>query len=52
MRVEYELSPSELEDILNLLKGICDVTGVRDSVSRTVFERLHEKYCKQSRVVL
>ena len=46
MRVEYELSVNELKNILELLKNICDAYGVRDSVSRTVFERLHEKYCK------
>ena len=46
MRVEYELSTNELEDILSLLRDICDITGVKDSVSRTVFTRLHEKYCK------
>ena len=46
MKVEYELSTNELKDILELLRGICDISGVKDSLSRTVFERLHEKYCK------
>ena len=46
MRVEYELSPNELKDILDLFKGICDIYGVKDSVSRKVFNRLHERYCK------
>ena len=46
MRIEYELSPKELEDILKLFRGICDITGVKDSVSREVFNRLHERYCK------
>ena len=46
MKVEYELSPNELKDIIDLLKDICDISGVRDSLSRTVFERLREKYCK------
>ena len=46
MRVEYELSPSELKDILDLFKDVCDIYGVKDSVSREVFNRLHEKYCK------
>ena len=46
MKVEYELTINELKSILDLLKGICDVYGVRDTLSRTVFDRLHEKYCK------
>ena len=46
MKVEYELSTNELKDILELLRGICDISGVKDSLSRTVFEGLHEKYCK------
>ena len=46
MRVEYELSVNELKDILELLRDICDISGVKDGISRTVFERLHEKYCK------
>ena len=46
MKVQYELSTNELEDILGLLRDICDISGVKDSMSRTVFERLHEKYCK------
>ena len=46
MRVEYELSTKELEDILELFRSVCDIYGVKDSISRTVFERLHKKYCK------
>ena len=46
MKVEYELTTNELEDILELLRDICDISGVKDSLSRTVFERLHERYCK------
>ena len=46
MRVEYELSTNELKDILELLRGICDIYGVKESVSNEVFEKLHEKYCK------
>ena len=46
MRVEYELTPNELEEILELLRSVCDISGVKDSVSRAVFNKLHEKYCK------
>ena len=46
MRVEYEFSTNELKDILELLRGICDISEVKDSLSRVVFDRLHEKYCK------
>ena len=46
MKVQYELSPEELKDILELLRDICDLYGVKDSLRRTVFERLQKIYCK------
>ena len=46
MRVDYELSVEELEKLLGLLRDICDISGVKESLSRKVYDRLHEKYCK------
>ena len=46
MTIKYELSTTELENILKLLRGICDISGVKDSVSNAAFDRLHKRYCK------
>ena len=46
MKVQYELSVSELKAILELIQELCRRTGIDECVSRSLFRQLNEKHFK------
>ena len=46
MTVKYELSVSELKALLELLAEVCKRSGLDEVVTRSLFQRLNEKYFK------
>ena len=43
MKVQYELSVSELKALLELIQELCRRTGIDECVSRSLFRKLNEK---------
>ena len=44
MKVQYELSVSELKALLELIQELCRRTGLDECVSRALFKKLNEKH--------
>lgn len=44
MKVQYELSISELKALLELLAEVCKRTGIDETLSRSIFRKLNEKH--------
>lgn len=44
MKVQYELSVSELKALLELIQELCRRTGLDESISRSLFRKLNEKH--------
>lgn len=43
MKVQYELSVSELKALLELIAELCKRNGIDEVVSRSLFKKLNEK---------
>ena len=43
MKVQYELSVSELKALLELIQELCKRAGLDECVSRALFKKLNEK---------
>ena len=43
MRVEYELSVSELKALIELIAELCKRAGIDECVSRSLFRKLNER---------
>ena len=46
MKVQYELSISELKALLELLQEVCKRSGINETVSKALFKKLNEKHFK------
>ena len=46
MKIEYELSVSELKALIELISELCRRAGIDECVSRSLFRRLNEKHFK------
>ena len=46
MKVQYELSVSELKALIELVQELCRRTGLDESISKTLFKKLNEKHFK------
>ena len=46
MKVQYELSISELKALLELIAELCKRNGIDEVVSRSLFRELNEKHFK------
>ena len=46
MKVQYEISISELKALLELIQELCKRTGLDESISRSLFRKLNEKHFK------
>ena len=46
MKVQYELSVSELKALLELIQELCRRTGLDETLSRALFHKLNEKHFK------
>ena len=46
MKVQYELSVSELKALLELIQELCRRTGLDETLSRSIFKKLNEKHFK------
>ena len=46
MKITYELSVSELKNLLELIQELCKRTGLDEAVTRSLFRKLNEKYLK------
>ena len=46
MKVQYELSVSELKALLELIQELCRRTGLDETLSRSLFRKLNEKHFK------
>ena len=46
MKVQYELSVSELKALIELIAEICKRTGIDETISRSLFRKLNEKHFK------
>ena len=46
MKITYELSVSELKNLLELIQELCKRTGLDEAVTRSLFRELNEKYFK------
>lgn len=44
MKVQYELSVSELKALLELIQELCRRTGLDETLSRSLFKKLNEKH--------
>ena len=44
MKVQYELSVSELKALLELIQELCKRNGIDEVVSRSIFKKLNEKH--------
>lgn len=46
MKVQYELSVSELKAILEIIQELAKRTGLDEVVTRSLFKKLNEKHFK------
>ena len=46
MKVQYEMSVSELKALLELLGELCRRNGLDEVVTRSLFKKLNEKHFK------
>ena len=46
MKITYELSISELKELLELIQELCKRTGLDEVVTRSLFRKLNEKHFK------
>ena len=46
MKVQYELTVSELKALIELIQELCKRTGIDEVVSRSLFRKLNEKHFK------
>ena len=46
MKVQYELSVSELKALVELIQELCKRAGMDEIVTRALFRRLNEKHFK------
>ena len=44
MKVQYEISISELKALLELIQELCKRTGLDETLSRSLFRKLNEKH--------
>ena len=44
MKVQYELSVSELKALIELIAELCKRNGIDEVVSRSLFRKLNEKH--------
>ena len=44
MKVQYELSVSELKALIELIGELCKRAGLDETISRSLFRKLHEKH--------
>ena len=44
MKVQYELSVSELKALLELIAELCKRSGIDETLSRSLFKKLNEKH--------
>ena len=43
MKITYELSVSELKELLELIQELCKRTGLDETVTRSIFKKLNER---------
>ena len=46
MTVKYEISISELKELLELIQALCKRTGLDECVTRSLFRKLNERHFK------
>ena len=46
MTVKYEISISELKELLELIQALCKRTGLDEVVTRSLFRKLNERHFK------
>ena len=46
MKVQYELSVSELKALIELISELCKRAGLDESISRSIFRKLNERHFK------
>ena len=46
MKVQYEISISELKALLELLQELCKRSGLDEAITRSLFRKLNEKNFK------
>ena len=46
MRVQYELSVSELKALIELIGELCKRAGLDETISRSLFRKLNEEHFK------
>ena len=46
MKIQYELSISELKALLELIQELCKRAGLDECLSRSLFRRLNEEHFK------
>ena len=46
MKVQYEMSVSELKALLELIQELCKRTGLDETLSRSLFKKLNERHFK------
>lgn len=46
MKVQYELSVSELKALIELIAELCKRNGIDEVVSRSIFRKLNERHFK------
>ena len=44
MKVQYEISVSELKALLEIISELCKRAGIDECVSRSLFRKLNEKH--------
>ena len=44
MKVQYELSISEIKALIELISELCRRNGIDECVSRAIFKKLNEKH--------
>lgn len=43
MKVQYEISMSELKAIVELLQELCHRSGIDESITKSLFKKLNER---------
>lgn len=46
MKIQYELSVSELKALLELLAEVCKRTGIDETLTKSLFHKLNEKHLR------
>ena len=46
MKVQYELTVSELKALLELISELCKRSGLDETISRSIFRKMNEKHFK------